>query len=301
MPDRDINVLYLFNNARYMSPVEDPWFRASHTADQTGADRVEPEYKGSFIPDRATAALGCTEQYQFCNTTTCRKLAGMYANDTSPYRGLDLTSTQKAIFNLVSSTAESTSFNIGVTFLGSQILRANDMLWFGDGKTLSSSLPKDQWEKEVVNWSSITLATLQRLVTDFASPSDFYVPTSKGRLSTKDFIKGPQTKGEHAICNSVRIRDPRYDNFDAVGLALILALGLTLVLIDMICLPGGIIWLRRKLGKHDWVHAKREWQEGELLALQRTLTARHNTWPKESTSSSARSDDGKGGLVTQIP
>lgn len=116
--------------------------------------RIDSGTAGLFIPDTATAALGCTDQYAFCNTTTCSELAGVYANATTPHRGLALTSTQKAIFNLVSSTAESTTLNIGVTFLGAQQLRANDMVWYADEKTISSPLPPTQWESEVTNWGS---------------------------------------------------------------------------------------------------------------------------------------------------
>src|ERR1700753_2876266 len=79
LPNADISVLSITSRLSYSSQVLDPWFRATLSNDSTLIDCntgfvavVTRDYSESwYYPDRLVSFLGCTEQYQFCNNTSC--------------------------------------------------------------------------------------------------------------------------------------------------------------------------------------------------------------------------------------
>ncbi|KAH6679979.1 hypothetical protein F5X68DRAFT_244953 [Plectosphaerella plurivora] len=262
--DADVTMLWLSNNARYLTPVEDAWFRATNKTDPTGANRPNPE--GHYISDRVMSSLGCTASYQFCNTpNSCSPLQGLRQN-TGEFRGLPLTTTQKAIYNLVESMAMSASLENGVYFLGSQILSANDFLWTGAGSLLSSGLVSTHWATEVTNIANLMLAAMQRLVLDYAALPEFSILTTRGQKSSLDFVQQPANEGERELCSMVRVRDASYTNFSVVGLAIILGPGLFVILLNLFVFPAALFWVRDKLRLDPY--PRWEWHRGHLFMQQ---------------------------------
>jgi len=266
-------VVTISSTIAYTSKVLDPWFQATSTSNTnlTGSqiNYIFPnlptsDIKSLYYPDRISPTLGCTEQYQFCNNTSCSKLTGFFANDSMPYFGLELNDDQKAIFNLIYNGAYGVTLNMGVYFLGDNFLLATEKTWSGWG-WVSSPLPPNQWEKEAANIVNIMLAALQRRILDFASPPDIPFGISSGEVSSLSFITPPQTEAEKRACNIVRIRNSAYYNFNVDGIISILSLGLIIIVINALCLPGIVFWARRKFKLK--MHPKDEWVHTSVLAL----------------------------------
>lgn len=262
--DADVTVLYLTNSAIYTFNVSDPWFRAGNATSISADGLADLDF---FTADKTTSALACTERYQFCTGSTCSSLGGVLRNATEPYWGLSLNSAQQAAFNLIQMSAQSLSINNVITFLGSEVLRANDYLWFGSGALYSSPPPSTQWVEEVTNIVNVILAGMQRLVVDFARPPSYTVTTSRGTASSLEFVKPPLTPAERSLCSNVRVRDSSYSNFSVAGMAVILVFGFLLIFINIALLPGAYFWLQRKF--HRSAYTKEEWLRGRLLMLQR--------------------------------
>ena len=77
----------------------------------------------------------------------------------------------------------------------------------------------------------------------------------------------------------MRIRDTQHYNFSVVGLVLILVLGMTIILVNIACIPALPFWACRKLRLGEF--ARREWLEGHLLRLLRTAFEKHDVGPWE--------------------
>ena len=132
----------------------------------------------------------------------------------------------------------------------------------------------------------VQLATLQRRVVDFASPPDVPVSTLfRGAASSRDFLlRGAGDTMGAPLCQSIRVRDASYYNFDVAGLLLILTLGSVIVLTNLMCIPGIVFWARRR---RCWSWKRRvasefsrnEWLEGHLLPLQCTALASQGIGP----------------------
>ncbi|KAH6661535.1 hypothetical protein F5X68DRAFT_195964 [Plectosphaerella plurivora] len=268
VPDADTSVIYMTNNAQYATPVEDPWFRATNKTDPTGANRTMIIPDEFWISDQVSSALACTEQYQFCADDTCSPLAGVANNATNPWRGLELSEDQQELFNILSVGIEAITLAGGVYWLGPNMLRANEFVWFTDGMPFSTGLPPTQWQDEVVNFGQAMLAVLQRMVVDYASPSSFILQTSAGPVPSTQFIKSMRIDGDgQEICPQIRVRDARYTNFSGVGLLIVLFVGVFSIIVNVFLMPQAAFWARRKL--HRTTYPEREWNAGNLLMQQR--------------------------------
>ena len=220
------------------------------------------------------SALGCTEQYQFCNQAQCSELDGLYLNKTSPYVGLDLNDAQKAVFNLVWNAVWGVTVNFAVLTLGDQLLLSKNYL-LSPTQLSSAPLPSTQWQTEVRNIADVMLAALQRRVVDFASPPDIPVSTvSNGTVSSRAFVVLSANDGENTLCNSVRVRDARYYNFSVAGLAIILAIGMSIILVNVVFMPGLAFWVQDMLRWDEY--ARRSWLESRLFRLLRTAVGKNN-------------------------
>lgn len=256
----------MINNARYSSPVEDPFFRATNQTDATGSNRLVL-LEGDWLSDTVSSALACTEKYQFCSGETCSPLAGIAHNITDPWLGLKLGEVQQAVFNMITTGLATVTLANGILWLGPDILRANEFLWFANSVPFSTGLPPTQWQDEVTNFGQASLAVLQRMVVDYAAPSNFIMQTSAGPVPSDQFIKAPRTDAEGELCHWVRVRDARYTNFSAVGLLVTLIIGLLAIFINVFLMPHTSFWIRRKL--HRTTYPEREWTSGNLLMQQR--------------------------------
>ena len=276
LPNADISLLAIISKVSYSSKVLDPWFRATLSNDNSLAD-FNASYIGSWMtdswrswyyPDRILSSLGCTEQYQFCNSTSCSTPDGLYADQAAPHLGLVLNSDQKATFDLVWNATAGVNINFIPLLLDDQLLLAMDKVLPSPGQEASGPLPPNQWEAEVAHIVNVMLAALQRRIVDYVAPPDVALYLSTGAVSSLSYITPPDTDSAKRMCNIVRIRNPAYYNFSVAGLIMVLFLGGAIVVVNVFCLPGVVFWARRSMGRSG--HPREEWDEGHRLRLQRT-------------------------------
>jgi hypothetical protein len=285
VPNSDITLQSIVSKVTYTSKVLDPWFQATITNDSSLADS-DSSYIGSWglngtlnwYPDRVQSFLGCTEQYQFCNSTHCSKPDGLYADLDTPYLGLTLNNDQKATFNLILNATFGLTVDLVTSLLGDQLLLAQEKVLL-PSQPESGPLPPNQWEAEVSNIVNVMLAALQRRIVDYVSPPDVSLYLSNGPVSSLSFITPPDTESARQMCNIVRIRDAAYYNFSVAGLFVVLFLGFFIIFVNVICLPRVAFWAQRELRRN--MHSREEWNEGHLLHLQRTAFESHGIGPWE--------------------
>jgi len=270
--DTDITLLFLSSNVKYYEPVLDPWFKATGVRNVTGIlqGTGPPPLLGAqfYRSDRILSVLGCTEQYQFCNTTHCSPKNGIFnAEDT--WFGLSLNDAQKVVMAVILDVVSNTTLSTGIEALGPSILLARDSLWWPSQGPISATLMSDQWKREVENLMSVNLAAVQRMVVEFANPPDVPVKTSNGMVSSRDAVVLPGLPQEKAVCRSIRIRDPNYLNFNVIGLLAVFVTTSVIILTNILCVPGLIFWIREKFGRSDF--SRREWVMGHLFRLQARL------------------------------
>lgn len=280
LPNADVSVLSIVSQFSYSNKVLDPWFRAT-LSDNSGLVDFNVSYIGSwttdswrnwYYPDRVLSVLGCTEQYQFCNSTSCSTPDGLYADQAAPYLGLMLNSDQKATFDLVWNATTGVNINFIANLLGDQLLLAMDKA-LEPGAPASGPLPPNQWEAEVTHIVNVMLAALQRRVVDYVAPPNVALYLSTGVVSSLSYITPPNTDSAKQMCNIVRFRNPAYYNFSVGGLILALFLGGAIVFVNVFCLPGVVFWATRRMGRSG--HPREEWNKGHRLWLQRTAFESH--------------------------
>jgi hypothetical protein len=107
----------------YNGKVDDELFNA-----QTKA----PDNDQFFLPTSDFAVLGCTEQYQFCNTEThiCTDLGGLYATRASVRRGdIGLSKRQQAMFSVLWDAAWTMVLQWSARLLNNHLLLAQDWVF----------------------------------------------------------------------------------------------------------------------------------------------------------------------------
>lgn len=107
------------------------------------------------------------------------------------------------------------------------------------------------------------LVALQRRVVDLASPPRYFI-NFNSTLNDSLQIKGI----EGSLCNQVRVRNALYFNFNVVGLAIMFAIGTTIITANLLCVPRILFWWRQRFKRDNY--PKREWVESHLFRFQKT-------------------------------
>lgn len=191
--DGDVTLVFLSaNGVLYTEPVEDSWYAAHQTSKST-ARIIDSPYLGSaptYLSDEPASALGCTEQYQNCDTTLplekgCSPLGGMGTTDSDFQR--PTTRREKALYWGRSEFGLRAVLNT----LQSSSLTSR----FGLSEGIQGPLPADQWQLEVENWFNILLATVQGMNLDIA------IGPRNGEM-LKYFWKRPSNDVEKYLCKN---------------------------------------------------------------------------------------------------
>ncbi|KUJ09083.1 uncharacterized protein LY89DRAFT_788489 [Mollisia scopiformis] len=219
-----------------------------------------------YYRDQPVGALGCTQQFQFCNPnlsdgTGCTPLLGFYSNFANPNvtNGLWKTAAQDTSFTYFTSVIgvfgfASTNIDDVVASLGISALLARNSLGVG----IQGPLPNNQWELEVEHWMQASLSLLQRtLLEQAAGPftEDVY-----------PWLAKPQDAQDQAQCRRQMIRSTDYTSFSILGLTLLFALGGIIIILSLILEPlVNCIQGRRGIN----LYKRMEWATNETLQLQR--------------------------------
>ena len=262
VPLRDSTAIFLQNNVNYLQPILDPWYNASTARFLVDDPRYsEVLFYGS---SRSLSVLACTEQYQFCNTTSCSIPNGIY-NATDRWSGLLLNEAQKVVAEIFREIAMNSTLGVGFGHFGSSTLLSRDNLWPRFHGSISGTLNSNQWEIEVLGTMAMTLAAIQRMVIEFANPSSISFRTADITQNTSDFIAKPNLPNEDVICRNIRLRSANHLNFNAVGLAIVFAISAAIISLNIFWGPRLVFWVRRRLGHGDF--SRRQWEEGHMFRL----------------------------------
>ncbi|KAI9860128.1 MAG: hypothetical protein M1813_006238 [Trichoglossum hirsutum] len=265
--DADVSLLFLNRALLYTGQVADPWFTAT-------LQIYEDDWGGKWGSSLATTAVGCVEQYQFCNGDRCTPTSGIYNVNDKLVSAVGYSPAQMATFRLLWRSAWSLQMRYLLLFLGTDVLLANNKLYSSFDR-LSPALPPNQWQIEMENIHNITMAMLQRIVVEHALPSNFRVSDS---ASTDSYVIPENDTESLRLCSHQRIKAIGYSSFSVLGLAVIILVGSFIILVNIL-LPGIVGWFQRKTGRG--LHRRREWIESETLQLQRMLFEMRGIGPWE--------------------
>jgi hypothetical protein len=219
-------LISIFNKAKYTAVVDDPLFNAHNNSWDVGSNA-----KNFSTPTNDISVLGCTEQYQFCNTANskCTRLTGLYAALRTVENGdLQLSPQQAAIFRIVWKAAWSMVLQWATTIMDNALLLAQDFV-FTMKSTTSSPLPDDQWVQEAHNLHNLSLAVLQRRINEFSSPENFDIRPGINSLTQINITTDPH---EMNICQRQKIRSTAHVSVSVLGMCIILGVGSILILLD---------------------------------------------------------------------
>lgn len=146
---------FLVKGSKYLSPVNDPWFRAE-VSQTLHLPVTSTEFRNIEVftaHDDPVSVLGCVEKVEMCNPHATDRPCSVIpvTHNLSDYINA-LRFTDKQISAAQRIYASLSNSNLGQTIysLGSQGLLASSNIQ----TTLPSpALPVDQWKREVHNWS----------------------------------------------------------------------------------------------------------------------------------------------------
>ncbi|KAI0206813.1 hypothetical protein F4808DRAFT_466756 [Astrocystis sublimbata] len=287
--DADVHVILLSGNGvLFLEPTSDEWYRVSSTPSNIGevlGDDARTYQR--YLPTEPASALGCTDQYQFCNsalkgTTGCGPLASLRdaLRGAVPFFNA---SYDELITGIKSGVEESSDlarliymssriFGIDKTItgivahLGSSALLSQRTLSQGD----QGPIPSNQWQLDVSYLWNITLAVMQASFVDTA-----YGPTDSDILQSWVNFTSPALTD---LCSSQIIQSTAYGSFSMFGLLFTFIVGVLVVLVSYLLEPISTYLFKR--GYSQYAHL--EWVANGTLQLQRLAYEEQGTgaWSK---------------------
>ncbi|KAL8768303.1 MAG: hypothetical protein Q9209_005442 [Squamulea sp. 1 TL-2023] len=250
--DADITLMFLAaNTVYYLSPVLDPWFKATNVFNTTDYDGKNIT---QYLPDYWIGVLACADQFQFRNPVNSR-VTPLTSSSILPDE------IEKLQYNRVQmATVLSLYYAVGTQYTyysvysqGAKSLRASDTL--GGSDFLNLGLPDNQWQIEAADMFSVSMARLQQRILSYATGPAYM---HDGTI----FIQGDKD-----ICGRQTFRGiSGYLSFSVLGVSIILSLG-SLLIFTALTLDILVGYTRRKSG---WkIHKRLQWAIDEKLQLQR--------------------------------
>jgi hypothetical protein len=256
VPNADVTLISIFNKVNYVGHTDDLLFNAQKQSN------LSTEFS---VATNDLAVLGCTEQYQFCNTADgkCTELTGLYGIRHAVDRGdLALSPRQAAAENIMWKASWSMALQWACKVLGGNLLLAQDWVFTGQSTT-SSALPVDQWQLESENLHNLSLAVLQRRVHEFAAPEHFQI---RPDISSIDHIETPTDPYLIRSCDQQKTRSSQHYSVSVLGMTIIIGVGSFLILLDWIFIKQ-ILWFRSFT--HKRLAKQADWTIGGTLQLHR--------------------------------
>jgi hypothetical protein len=135
---------------------------------------------------------------------------------------------------------------------GAAALRASQLAWNTEGGTVQRDLPPNQWTVEVSGWFATQMASLQRLIVEYATgPTDLEDGGSVVEI-------GSDMPSSQKLCSAqLAPLTNGYQNFSLLGIVLILTFGCLVIALGLtIDIVVGAIqrrWFRDSPGWLGWV------------------------------------------------
>ena len=248
--------------------MKDIWFSATSLVQDSG--RVQYE------PDQDTNVLVCAEQYQFKAPSGAQTVLGSYLDLNRTFQQVGFNAYQEAIAkHLILAINLASNFNT-VTFLGPSALLASDNVF----EFIGTTLPDDQWKREVEGWFQTSLARIQWFIIEWAAKSEDLGPY--GYVAAPPQTTGnPVDEAEVDLCSRQRVRNTgAYQTFSFAGVMITVLVGLVFIIISWI-LDWTVSWVRRRAkSRHPWRETARI-ADNKLQLLRKDLvvsTANSDTY-----------------------
>ncbi|KAG9238377.1 hypothetical protein BJ875DRAFT_513005 [Amylocarpus encephaloides] len=255
--DADVTIFFLAQNTiKYTHPNSDPMFSASSRYDD-GTEHSST-YQAPFDSDRYLTAVGCIDQYQFCNPAQANS-NGARCGPIEPYLRLNETVKSLGFNDNQLATAEillQSTLGMSRVATTGTVLKAENTVY---QLRQEARLPANQWQIEVAGWFAYVLAALQQNVVDYSSgPKNI---TEQGGI-----LRTPTSLAEKAACRRQMVRNAHgYQNFSMVGVVVIVILSSVLIFLGWTV--DTLFGVMQSILQHH--HARLTWIEDGYLQLQR--------------------------------
>lgn len=212
----------------YLDPVYDRWFSAN------GTYSIPLEHRNVTRPDYLVNTMVCAEQYILCNPSTsfCTPISGwvdllgyVHSGGTMEFNRAQTITAMRIVNSLINASTYGIVGDIGIAALW-----ANSKVIMN---TMSPGLPPNQWQIEVLGWFQTVLARLQASLVEFASNDNGLSPyaTPVSTVSSRTLFNH-SAAFNHQCTNQLVSTAGEVQNFNLVGIIVIICLSLLLILLD---------------------------------------------------------------------
>lgn len=201
--DADVSLFFLeAAGIGYIPQVDDPWYSAHIKgyviSTNNDSDASDPGSILAYLQDEAASVMGCTTQIQFCypgrtDGPECLPMSGLW-EVTQNIETLWANSSNET--KILMNWASRMIYDYHVPLAKIVDIARDSALLAKQHLGPFSSLPDDQWEKEVLLWSSASVTSFQSMYVQMAMGS-------KGL--PQEFTEPPKHEMEWKVCrNQVR-------------------------------------------------------------------------------------------------
>jgi hypothetical protein len=205
------------NKVAFLNPVNDPFFAAHQLLNWTSG--IEQSSSTLYYADSLASLLGCREQvclhctdcrhrkhishcsqYQFCHgrkddSDYCTDLTSLPAT-VNTEKFPEASDVQRAGVQLLVTS----SYLYSVVLAPRVVFQARDMAVQSEGRV--TSLPDDQWMREILGWEKYIWASLQTVVSDYA------IGYGALTASVQPYVRTQLTPGERELCGLQKMVKP---------------------------------------------------------------------------------------------
>ncbi|KAL6249271.1 hypothetical protein RBB50_004334 [Rhinocladiella similis] len=269
--DADVAMWFIMQNAlAFVTRVDDPIFQANVSSVTevitSDGDVINMTY---WTPSEPLTVLGCAQQWQWCNGERhCTPLAGIVDQDID---SLNYTARQQSLFERLHYTIQGANMNLMTVGLGNDALLASTASGWG---MAGSSLPSDQWMREVDHWYSMFWNSVQQFTAQYSVGDG---------VADQDKYRVPPSEKDQWMCGAQMVQRSDYSSFNMLGVLLILVLGACFVMLNL-ALDPTIQWFRRRRARkagEPWLSV---WRRHHLLQIESAAfsEAGLGTWSHDS-------------------
>lgn len=250
--DATVVLYFLAKSAIYLEAVNDPWFLAQ-------VQYVDEALNTSlYFSEDPVSVLGCAYQFELCNAdaATGRKcynsdLDG--SNLEEQFDAIGFNAKQVSIAKRILTSARIGSVYSVILAQGASDLLANAR----DIDGISTYLPPDQWVVEANHMFGTSLNNLQILSVEYVTgPTDLNPGVNIVDLPDED----------KWMCTSQIVRRDDYTSFNVLGLAIILAVGGCLIILNLTLIS---MVDRIQQSSEGGRRRNEEWDASDMLQLHR--------------------------------
>jgi hypothetical protein len=270
LQDQTLTLMFVTFVGNYLSPSDDLWLPAHQPRINPAAKPDGTEINlTTYSLDNDVNALACTEQLQICNPNRgadqvrCTPMLSLdilenwyiNANDSGYLQNVLDNENQMTTASLILYALDWAHLSSLIDAFNRPPLLLNSL----QQQTASLGLADDQWVQESNHLFSLTLNTIQRYITEFATgPAAPYSKYTSGWLADNPSFS--------LLCDSQIIRSPNFTSFSILGISFIFGFGGLTIFIS-IFLEAIVAYFQKRWRKGLFQQVR--WRLDGKLQLQR--------------------------------